>query len=765
MDIMKSLVETFAGFVPDQKHDPLLDRDGYLGKPLNRADGLIKVRGEAKFTADYEIPEVVYAVLVHSTIAKGRVFRIETERAKRAPGVVEIFTYLNMPRLTAPPLVDIQNLKKGMAASNLPILQDAWVHWDGQPVAVVVAETLEQAEHGASLVHVEYERDALAVSFKRLKPDAVEPADVMGEPGVIGIGDAAKALQEAEFSVDQLYQTPRYNHNAIEPHATIAWWKEDGTLVVLDSTQSVYTTAASLALIFGLKRDGVQVIAPFVGGGFGGKGGLWNHTALCAAAAKALQRPVKLALSREGVYRSVGGRTLAEQRIALGANRDGKFSAIVHDGLTATTTHGRYAEQCTFPTRHLYASPNIRTEQKIVYTDTVANTWMRAPGESIGTFALESAIDELAYALQMDPIELRRVNEPEVDPTKQTEFSSRHLTKAYQEGKEKFGWNSRPSEPRSQRNGKWLTGQGVATAYYPFFRFPAKVRISVSVDGKAVVQTPAAEMGMGTATVQCQHAADRLGLRLDQVSFHYGDSKLADTPVMAGGSNQTATIFGAVQTTVEALHREFLKLAQQAAESPLAGATYEDLEARDGGLFRRNGALGETYGAILRRVGKSSLALEKESGMPLELLKYSMASYGAQFCEVRVHEDTGEVRVTRWLSAIDCGRVVNPKTAVSQIRGGVIMGIGMALSEETLFDERRGRIMNASLSQYHVPVNLDVPPIDLVFLNIADEHAPYGARGIGEIGITGVAAAIANAVYHATGKRIRELPITLDKLM
>ncbi len=766
MGLMKSIVETVAQFVPDKKRDPLLDLDGFLGKSIPRVDALVKVKGEARFTAEYEISDIAHAALVHATIAKGKISKISTERAKQAGGVLEIFTHKNMPKMKAPPLVDITDLKKGMAASNLPILQDASVHWDGQPIAVVVAETLEQAEHAASLIDVEYKVEAPTVSFEGTKSQAFEPSDVMGEPAVVKIGSVEEGMQAADVRVDHHYRTPRYNHNAIEPHATIALWDGDDNLVVLESSQSVYTVARSLALIFGLEPENVQVIAPFVGGGFGGKGGLWNYTPLCAAAAKALKRPVKLSLSREGVYRTVGGRTIAKQRIALGAKYDGTLSAIIHEGLTATTEHGRYAEQCTFPTRHLYASPNILIEQKIVYLDTVANTWMRAPGESIGTFALESAIDELAYALRMDPIEVRRLNEPEKDPTKDTKFSSRLLNKAYRDGAKKFGWQGRNPEPCSQRDGKWLIGQGVATAYYPFFRFPAKALVCILANGKAVVKTPAAEMGMGTATVQIQHAADRLGLPLEMVSFHYGDSKLADTPIMAGGSNQTATIFGAVQAAVEEIHRELLKLAQQDPDSPLAGAKYEQLEARDGGLFRigeKNS--GETYVKILRRAKQDFVEVETESGPPMELMKYSMASYGAQFCEVRVHEETGEVRLSRWLCSLDCGKVVNPKTATSQVRGGIIMGIGMALTEETLFDERRGRIMNPSLAEYHVPVNLDVPDIEIHFLNIPDEHAPYGARGIGEIGITGVAAAIANAVYHATGKRVRDLPITLDKLL
>ena len=425
MSVMQSLMQTMARFTPDKRHDPLLDQDGFLGKPFHRVDGEVKVRGQARFTAEFDFPGLAHAVLVHSTIAKGKISRIHTERAKHEPGVLEVLTYKNMPKLKAPPLVDFTDLKKGMASSNLPILQDASVNWDGQPVAVVIAETLEQAEHAASLVKVEYRAEQPASSFDRMKPDAETPSDVMGEPAVIQIGDAKKALQEADAWVDHVYRTARYNHNAIEPHATIAMWNEDGSLAVLESSQSVNTTGRTLALIFGLDPAQVQVLAPFVGGGFGGKGGLWNHTPLCAAAAKVVKRPVKLVLSREGVFRVVGGRTIAEQRIALGADGGGKLNALIHTCLTATTTHGRYAEQCTFPARHLYKAPTLYIKQRIVYLDTVANTWMRAPGESIGTFALESAIDELAWHLRMDPIELRRINEPDHDPTKNTKFSSR----------------------------------------------------------------------------------------------------------------------------------------------------------------------------------------------------------------------------------------------------------------------------------------------------------------------------------------------------
>ncbi len=397
--------------------------------------------------------------------------------------------------------------------------------------------------------------------------------------------------------------------------------------------------------------------------------------------------------------------------------------------------------------------------------DTTANTFMRAPGESIGSFALESAMDELAYELGMDPVELRLRNEPERDPAKGTEFSSRHLQEAYRLGAERFGWANRPAQPRSSRDGKWLIGQGVATAFYPAFRFPAAAKVRLNADGTAVVQCGAQEMGMGTATVQTQHAAERLGLPMEKVRFEYGDTNLPQAPV-AGGSNQTVSVALAVQQACEKLQQELLILAKKDKGSPLADSHFDDVRACDSGLFRRDKReTGETYVAILSRLKQDFVEAEAVSGKPFESMKYSMGSYGAQFCEVRVNEESGEVRISRWVGSFDTGRILNPKTSRSQFLGGIIMGIGMALTEETMFDERVGRIANPSLAEYYVPVNADIPNIETYFLDIPDPHTPLGAHGIGEIGITGAAAAIANAVYHATGKRVRDLPITLDKLL
>lgn len=763
MSLMKKVMETVVRFMPDADEDPLLDRKGYIGRPMNRVDGEAKVRGLATFTAEFPTENLAHAVLVHSTIAKGEIIAIDDSAARAEPGVIEIMTYRNAPEMKSPPQFEAGDGSDGAAGSNLKIMQDPTVHWNGEPVAVVIAETRDQAMRAAALVRIEYREETADLCFDALKAEAKTPGPIMGEDPEIKRGNAEESLGSSEYQVDGIYRTPRYNHNAIEPHVTLAEWHDDESLTVHDPTQYLHGLRNTLSKMFGLKKQNVRVIAPFVGGAFGGKGNLWSHTALCVAAAKLTARPVKLMLSREGIFRIVGWRTPSEQRVAIGAGKDGKIRSLIHTGLTAMTPHNNFPEQFTFPVRHFYQMESFLIGQKVVLMDTVPNTFMRAPGESIGTFALESAVDEISHALGFDPLEFRRRNEPNVDPTSGKEFSSRHLLECYEKGAEKFGWN--PGEPGETKDGKWRVGQGVACATYPYYRMPATARVRIDADGTALIQAAAHEMGMATATVQIQHAAERLGLPISDIHFEYGDSNLPVSPV-AGGSNQTASIVASVTAAVAKLHGEFLKLARKAGNPDLAGLKPEDVVARDGGLFSKaQPGTGMTYAEILQQSGEDFLEAECASAAPIELMKYSMHSYGAQFCEVRVHQDTGEIRVSRWVGAFDCGRIMNAKTAVSQFRGGIIMGIGMALMEETQFDERYGRVSNPSLADYHVPTHLDIPEIQCVFTDIPDEHAPLGIHGVGEIGITGAAAAIANAVFNATGKRIRELPITLDKLM
>jgi xanthine dehydrogenase YagR molybdenum-binding subunit len=761
---MFSILRTVLRHVPDalvpgtRPEGPRVQH-GHIGEPVSRLDGALKVCGQARFAAEVAMERMLYAAVVHSTIARGRVARLDTAAAEAAPGVALVMTHRNAPRMKAP---EVFGEGDGVAGSNLAVMQDDSIHWNGEAVAVVLAETQEQADHAAGLVSVTYAPESAVTDFAIARTRSRDPGQVLGEPTVIETGDAEKALAAAEHRVDRTYSTPLLNHNAIELHAATVDWV-DGQLIVHDATQMITSTAGSLAKVFGLKPAEVRVLSPFVGGGFGGKG-LWSHQILAAAASRLAGRPVRLMLSREGVHRLVGGRTPTVQRVALGAGRAGRLDALIHTGVAAMTKHNNCPEQFTFPARHLYAARSFRLEQKVADLDMLANTFMRAPGESVGTFALESAIDELAQEMQIDPIELRRRWEPERDPTTRSPHSSRHLVKAYADGAARFGWERRDPLPGQRRDGEWLLGMGVATATYPYYRMPGvKARLRLDADGNVTVSTAGHEMGMGTATVQAQHAADRLGVTLEQVSFEYGDSTLP-AGAMAGGSSQTAGTVAAVTAAAEALVREVLTLAGN--DSPLAGLKPDDIVARDGGLAHaKDASRHERYASILARARRDFVEAEEGGSMPLEQLKYSMHSTGAQFAEVGVNAVTGEVRVRRFLGSFDCGRILNPKTAASQFRGGIIMGMGLALSEETLFDPRNGRVMNPSLAEYHVPVHLDVPEIDVMWTDIPDPQAPLGARGIGEIGITGTAAAIANAVFNATGKRVRDLPITLDKLL
>jgi xanthine dehydrogenase YagR molybdenum-binding subunit len=701
---------------------------------------------------------MVYAALRYSTVARGRIASLDTGAAEAAAGVVLVMTYRNAPRMAPPPI--FLSGPKAAGGAALPVMQDDKIHWNGEPIAVVLAETLEQADYAASLIEVAYESTPPR-TFAEARAHPRTPDSLVGQPVEVLVGDAEAALIDSPHSVDLTYRTPRHNHNAIEPHAVTLGWDGD-ELIVHDASQGVKGHAWTFAQVFGLDEEQVHVTSPYVGGGFGGKT-LWSHHLLGAAASKLAGRPVRVTLSREGVYRLVGGRTNTEQRVAIGTDDHGRFKALIHTGISAMTPYNALAEQFTFPARHMYATETLKTDQQVVDMDMLANSFMRAPGESVGTFALESAIDELAIELDLDPIELRIRNEPENDPSTGLPYSSRHIVEAWRAGAERFGWEPR-ARPGTRREGEWLIGTGCAMGTYPYHRFPGgAARITLDKTGHVTIEVPANDMGMGTSTTQTILTADRLGLPLERVTVAYGDSAFPGN-LLAGGSGQTASIAGAVIAAQRALVEQLLALAGD--ESPLAGLTADEVGGRDEGLCElADPARWESYAEMLGRAGRDELAAVANASDPAEVQAYSMHSTGAIFCQVRVNAITGETRVDRVLGSYDCGRIINAKTAASQFRGGIIMGIGLALMEETNFDERSGRIMNPSLAEYHVPVHLDVPEIELMWNDIPDPYAPAGARGIGEIGITGVAAAIANAVYNATGRRVRDLPITLDKVL
>ncbi len=760
--VMRKAVELAPdSWLPGGRPDPIIrERHGVTGTPVSRIDGPLKVRGAARFAAEVPCENLLYAAIAYSTVARAKITVIETADAEAAPGVALVMTHLNAPRLKKIPVFMSQ--PKAAGADDLPVLQDDEIHWNGQPIAIVLAGTQEQADHAKSLIRATYDAMPAVTSMAEAAAVGTERAEFQGEKLAVTIGDAETALAAASVHVDNIYRTPRHSHNAIELHAATLFWNGD-ELVIHDASQAVAHVAWSIAQVFGLDETQVRVYSPYVGGGFGGKT-IWQHHVLAAAASRIAQRPVRVMLSREGVYRIVGGRTLTEQRVAIGADTDGRFKALIHTGTVALSSHNAMPEPFILPAKSAYASESFKLAVDVARIDMLANSFMRAPGEAVGTFGLECAVDELAGALGVDPIELRIRNEPERDPITGTEWSSRHIVEAWRAGAERFGWDRRIATPGARREGEWLVGVGCATATYPYYRMPGgAARITLARDGHATVAIAAHEMGMGTATAHTQVTADRLGLALDQVTFEYGDSAMPGV-VLAGGSQQTASIGAAIIVAQRALVTELLKLAGNA--SPLAGLKPDEVGGHAGGLCKLNdAACYESYTSILQRAGRDEITVEGSAPPPLETMHWSMHSWGAMFCEARVNAVTGETRISRFLGSFDCGRILNPKTAASQFRGGIIMGLGLALMEETEFDERKGRIMNPSLAEYHLPVHMDVPAIDVMWTDIADPHAPMGAHGIGEIGITGTGAAVANAIFNATGKRVRDLPITLDKLM
>jgi xanthine dehydrogenase YagR molybdenum-binding subunit len=724
-----------------------------IGQPLDRVDGGVKTTGAAKFAAEHFYPGLTHAVLVHATISRGSITALHTDEASAVPGVVAVITHLNAPPLKPAPKPGTFNLTTTFSGTSVNYLQSDEVHWEGQPIAVVVAETSAAAREAAALVRAEYTVTKSVVDFEGSEKDARPQPNNSFFPRGAKRGDAEAALAAAPVALDRRYTTPPQNHNALELHATTANWDGD-RLTVHDATQTMDWFRTHLALRFGIPMTNVRMLAPFVGGGFGGKSAIWPGTILAALAARATSRPVRLVLSREAVYRTVGGRTPSIQRVALGADRDGKLTSLVHTSVTRTGKVGGPFEQVTSASQHLYASEHILARHDLVQLDLLSNTFMRAPGEAIGTFALESAIDELAYELGMDPIELRMRNDTPVDPIGgKKKFSHRKLRELYALGAERFGWHERNPEPRSTRDGRWLVGTGVATAFHPALMMPVNVTVRLSADGSVLLRCGFHEMGMGAATAQAQITADALGVPFDAVRVEYGDTALPMGPA-AAGSVQTASVAASVIRACEELKQTLKSMARKTGggsnEAILRNANVPHVEAVVGSETR------------LGRIAGRARFLPKFLRESQRLVK---AASGVQFCEVRVDAETGETRVSRWVGVFDIGRVINAKTAASQLRGGIVMGLGLAMAEETLVDPRTGRIMNPSLAEYHVPVHADIPPIDVSFLDDPDPNMPLGILGAGEVGITGVGAAVANAVHHATGKRVRDLPITLDKLL
>lgn len=723
-----------------------------VGQPLTRVDGRAKVTGRATYAAEQKIPNVAHGVLVMSTIAKGSIVSIDTAAAQRAPGVLGILTHLNAPKLP-PPKQEAPNARK------IQLLQNNQVLYANQPVGIVVAETLEGAQHAASLVAVHYApaRHSVELEPNLAQTFAPKEAGAHQEPTDYSRGDFAAALAGAEAKIEHVYTTPHEIHNAMEPHATIAVWGAPGKLTLYDSTQGPFPDRERVATLLGLHPDNVRVIAPFLGGGFGSKGPTWSHIVLTAMAARHVNRPVKLALERPQMFGPVGYRSHTHQTVAIAARRDGAITGIRHDSVAQTSSFDEFNESTALAARMLYTSPAVSTSHRLVRGDIGTPSFTRAPGWAAGVNVLEIAMDEMAAELNMDPIEFRLKNDAQRDPEKNRPWSSKSLRECYRLGAARFGWRDRPPQPRSMRDGHTLTGMGVASACYPVHRSAASARARIEEDGSVFVESGTEDLGTGTYTVMTQIAADALGVLPARVTFRLGDTVDAEAPVSAG--SQTATSVGsAVNAAAGALRA---KLAQ------LAGAKPEDIGIEDTRLVVRSSAPRSVplHELVSLNQGKP-LEVEINTKPGNEQDQYSMYVFGAQFAEVRVDADLGQIRCSRMLGAFGAGKILNPRTARSQFQGGIVWGISLALYEHGVMDPRLGRFVNNNLAEYHVPVNADVPAIEAVWVDEVDTYVnPLGVKGIGEIGITGAAAAIANAVYHATGKRVRDYPITLDKLL
>lgn len=745
------------GEPPASGEPPATGREPAIGRPVDRVDGIAKTTGTARYSAEYPFPYIAHAVLVHAGVPRGKLVSIDTSATLAHPGVITVLTHQNAPKLTPPPSrLNPLDLSSMAAGSSIPYLATDEIHVDGQPIAVVVADTLEAAQYGASQVRAVYTELPADHDFDaRIETATVVKGLPVGPPMSGKKGDAVSALAAAPITVDLQFSTPQHTHNALEPHATTAIW-DNGRLTVYDGCQNIDWTRKFLARRFDIPIDTVRVVSTFVGGAFGGKTMVWAGTLLACLAAKVVDRPVRLALSREGVYRTVGGRTPTRQRVAIGARPDGTMTALIHTCVTRKGRVGGASEQVTACSHDLYDVPNILAEQKIIELDLLTNTQMRAPGEATGTFAVESAVDELAYALELDPIELRLRNQPSGrSPIGGNRYSHRRLAETLELGREQFGWADRPVA--GSRDGNQLIGWGAAAAFHPAWEFVANVELTLDATGRATLKCGFHEMGMGAATVVGQLVADRLGVPLEQVTVLYGDTNYPIGPG-AGGSGQTASLAASIEKACQKLRGRLQKLLSSTDNIAVATDPADILVGA--GLPSMTVTIGSDTGPAAMAGQVRFLAK-----MLMDGRRWMKAASGAHFCEVRIDADTGEARVTRWLAVFDVGRVVNPKTTASQLRGGIVMGIGLAMGEETLIDPRSGRIMNPSLAEYQLPVHADVPRIDIELLNDPDPQMPLGVLGAGEVGITGVGAAIGNAVRHATGRRILDLPITLDKII
>lgn len=737
-----------------------------IGMPLARIDGPMKVTGEARYAAEYPIDDLAWGVVVNSTIAKGRITRIDTAEAMAVPGVLDVLTHENRPKMRSLGL-----MYKDMTApkgSPFKPLHDDRIFYSGQPVAVVLAETFEAARHAAALVKVVCEQHPHETHLLSNMQEAFEPSSLKAgySPPPKPRGDAPTAFAAAPVRHQAEYYSGVEHHNPMELFATTVIRGSDGHLTIYDKTQGSQNSRWVVSRAFGLSKDKVTVRNPYIGGAFGS--GLRPQYQLLVAVMGALQlkRSVRVVLTRQQMF-TFGHRPETWQRLSLAAEPDGSLTSVMHEAIAETSQREEYVEVVVNWSGQLYKCDNVKLDYKLVHLDQYTPIDMRAPGAAHGVHALEVAMDELSYQLKMDPLALRLKNYTEHDAAKDLPYSTKALKACYEEGAERFGWARRPPEPRSMREGHELVGWGMATGIWDAMQMFARAHAVLHADGRLEVSSAATDIGTGTYTVMAQIAAAAMGLPLEQVTFRLGDSTLPVAPI-EGGSSHVTTIGSAVEGVCEKLQRRLLKAAARMPDSPFAKAKFDQVLFKEGALWSlADPTVNIRLVDILASLGEERIE-DKYLMLPnlLKQKKYIRSTHSAVFCEVRVDEDFGTVRVTRVVSAVAAGRIINPRTARSQVIGGVVWGISQALHEETHADHALGRFMNHNYSEYHVPVNADIEDIDVVFVEEDDRIVSrLGAKGVGEIGIVGVAAAVCNAIYHATGRRVRSTPMTPDKVM
>lgn len=730
----------------------------------DRVDGVDKVTGKAKYAAEHPLPRMSYAVLVGSTIAKGKIKTLDTKAAEGAPGVLAVISHLNCPKVPGFQPVNREANPRAQQWQGLKIFYDDTVYSNGQPIVMVVADTYERAVYASSLVKVQYEKAVHETDFQKNMDKAAVPKGGWAPP-TYKRGDE-NAYKNAAVQIETEYTLPIETHNPMELHATTAVWEGEDRITVYEKTQGLKDTQRSMMQAFQLPEKNVKVIAEYVGGGFGSALRTWPHAIAAVIAAKKVNRPVKLVLGRDQMFTMVGYRPTAWQKIGLGASADGKLTGLTHIAVGQTSSYESFTEGIVNVSRFLYACPNVNTDYKLVSLDINTPIWMRGPGEATGCFALESAMDELAYKLKLDPVEFRLRNYAETDPEKNLPWSSKFLKECYQMGAEKIGWSKRTPEPRSMQEDGMLTGYGMGTGVFSAFRFSAAARGTIKADGTLLLQSAVSDSGPGTATAMVNIAAEVMRMPEKKIQFQLGDTSFPPGPTQ-GGSATTSTLGSAVNDVCVELKQKLVELAAKNMHTTLNHAKPEDLLFENGQIvLATNKNVKINFADVLKQSGMTELSVTKNSSGGEELRKYSMYSFSVHFVKVHVHPLTGVVRIKQIVTTGDAGKIINESTARSQMIGGAVGGIGMALTEEAIIDHRYGRYVNNNFADYHVPVQADVPPIDVLFVNKPDPILnPMGAKGMGEIALIGFAAAVANAVFHATGKRVRDLPITPDKLI